>query len=79
MLSKLDLATDRAAKYAISTGYPIRISKKSTVIGNAIVAKRADSFYNVMSLTKNVLYKSILTFDVAVILAQRYNSGETGK
>lgn len=77
LLDKLDKATDRAASFAISKGYPIRISKKSTLIGNTSVEKNANGLYDVISPNKTLMYENISVFDVAVILAQRYNSGET--
>ena len=77
LIDKLDRATERAASMAISRGYPIRVSKKSTLIGNTFVEKNSDGFYDVILPNKDKLYKDISVFDVAVIIAQRYNSGET--
>jgi hypothetical protein len=77
LLDKLDKATDRAASFAINRGYPIRISKKSTLIGNTSVEKNAEGLYDVISPNNTVIYENISVFDVAVIIAQRYNSGET--
>lgn len=76
LLEKLDKVTDRAANFAISKGYPIPVSKKSTLIGNAFVQKNEQGTYDVLTLEKLPLYEGIGVFDVAIIVAQRYNSRE---
>ena len=76
LLNKLDKATERAASFAISRGDPIRMSKKSTLIGNTFVEKNSNGLYDVILPNRTMLYKDISVFDVAVIIAQRYNSGE---
>ena len=76
LINKLDRATERAASMAISRGYPIRMSKKSTLIGNTFVEKNSNGFYDVILPNKEKLYKDLYVFDVAVIIAQRHNSGE---
>jgi len=77
ILAKLERATDRAATFAISRGYPIPMDKKSTLIGNVFVTKNAKGFYDVLKFDKTPIYEDISVFDVAIIVAQRYNSGET--
>lgn len=77
LLDKLDKATDRGAQLAISKGYPIRMSKKTTLIGNIFIEKNAAGLYDIVS-NKKAIYKNIAIFDIAVIIAQRYNSGESG-
>jgi len=77
LIDRLDRATENAASMAINRGYPIRISKKSTLIGNTFVEKNSEGLYDVILPNKEKLYKDISVFDVAVIIAQRYNSGET--
>jgi hypothetical protein len=76
LLDKLDKATDRGAQLAISRGIPVRISRKATLIGNTIVIKNLNSLYNVVSPNGLLIYEDISVFDIAVIIAQRYNSGE---
>ena len=76
LLEKLDRASDRAASVAISRGYPLKISKKSTLIGNTFIEKNTDGLYDIFSLNRTKLYKDISVFDIAVIIAQRYNTGE---
>jgi len=77
ILEKLERATDRAATFAISRGYPIPMDKKSTLIGNVFVQKNTKGFYDVLKFDKTPIYEDISVFDVAIIVAQRYNSGET--
>lgn len=77
LLEKLDKATDRAVGLAISNGIPIPVTKKSSLIGNLVVEKNKNSFYNVKTLAGSILYKDISVFDVAVIVAQKYTTGQT--
>lgn len=77
LLDKLDRATTRAASFAITRGFPIPMSKKSTLIGNTFIEKNSKGLYNVVSSSKSIIYEDISIFDIAVIIAQRYNSGET--
>ncbi len=76
LLAKLDRATDRAATFALQRGMPIPVSKKSVLIGNVFIEKNKAG-YNVVSMGHKRLYENISVFDVAVIVAQRYNLGET--
>lgn len=77
LLNSLDSATKRAASFAINRGNPIRISKNSTLIGNTLVEKNENGLYDVIISDNVVLYKDISVFDVAVIVAQRHNLGES--
>jgi hypothetical protein len=78
LLEKLDKATDRAADMAIRRGMPIPVSNKSTMIGNTLIEKNSDGLYNVLSYSRALLFENISVFDVAVIVAQRYNEHESG-
>src|SRR5207344_2094173 len=78
LLDKLDRATDRAADLAIHLGMPIPVSNKSVMIGNTIIRKNPEGRYNILSFNKSVLFEDISVFDVAVIIAQRYNQYEFG-
>jgi hypothetical protein len=78
LLDRLDKVTDRAASFAIQRGMPIPMSKKSVIIGAAVIEKNDCGFYDVMSVDKDMLYENISVFDVAVIIAQRYNRRESG-
>lgn len=77
LLEKLDRATDVAVSLAIDKCYPIKVSNKSTIIGNTFVEKNSNGYYDVVSPGGTVLYRDIYVFDIAVIIAQRYNAGET--
>jgi len=77
LIEKLDKAANTAASFAISRGNPIRMSKTSTLIGNIIIEKNEDGLYEVILPDKTVLYDNISVFDVAIIIAQRYSTGES--
>lgn len=77
LLEKLDRATDRAAGMAISRGIPIPVSNRSSLIGNLLVEKNKNDFYDVKTFEGKILYEDISVFDVAVIVAQRHAAGET--
>jgi hypothetical protein len=78
ILEKLNKAADRAASFAIQRGSPIQVSKKSVMIGNVIIEKNELGSYDVLTFDRSALYENISVFDVAVIVAQRYNQHETG-
>jgi len=78
LLERLDKATDKAAAFAIQRGNPLSVTKKSTLIGTTIIEKNSSGMYDVMSFDKVKLFENISVFDVAIIVAQRYVSGETG-
>ena len=78
LLEKLGKATDRATTLAIQRGFPIPLSKKSSLIGNLCVEKNKCGYYDVLAPDKTILYENLCGFDVAVIVAQRYVSGEIG-
>jgi hypothetical protein len=77
LLGELDRATDKAASYAIQRGFPIPITKKATLIGNLFIEKNSNNFYDVITFDRTVLFENISVFDVAVIVAQRYSSGDS--
>lgn len=76
LLDKLDRATDRAATVAISRAFPVPLSKKSSLVGNTFVEKNKNGSYDVLGFDRRPLYEDISVFDVAVIVAQRYCTGE---
>lgn len=76
LLEKLDKATDRALSVALSRGYPLSVNKKSTLIGSTVIQKNKKGFYDICTVSGLTLYKDISVFDVAIIISQRYNSGE---
>lgn len=77
LLSKLNKVADRAAIVAIDRGFPITVSKNITRINEITIEKNNNGLYNIISPTKKVVFEDINVFDVAVIIAQRYNTGET--
>ena len=76
LIDNLDRATDKAASNAIESGLPIPNSKSSAWVGKTFIKKNRNGFYDIFSLDKKALYKDITVFDIAVIMAQRYTSGE---
>lgn len=76
LIDKLDKVTDKAASIAVSRGFPLRMTKKSTLIGNIFVEQNSNGFYDIVVPGRGKIYSDISVFDVAVIVAQRYNSGE---
>lgn len=78
LLNKLDMATDRAVSLAFQREFPLQVSKKSTLIGSSSIEKNENGTYDILDIGRTVVYKNIFMFDVAIIIAQRYNSHETG-
>jgi hypothetical protein len=76
LLEVLDNALNQATSTAIKNADPIKRSKNSTFIGTTIVEKNRDGFYDIKFLNDTILFENISTFDVAVMIAQRYNSNE---
>lgn len=76
MIDKLDKATDIAASLAIERGVPIPVSKKSIRVGSVLIEKNTQGLYDITSSTRISVYRDISLFDVAIIIAQKYNSGE---
>ncbi len=75
LIDKLDKATDKAATFAIQRGMPIP-AKKGSWVGNTIIKKNVNGFYDIFGLDKKLLFQNITIFDIATIVAQRYTSGE---
>lgn len=78
LLVVFDAALNQAASIAIKNAEPIKRSKNSAFIGTTIVEKNTKGFYNVKSIDGTILFEDIFVFDVAVIIAQRYSTGEHG-
>jgi hypothetical protein len=76
LLEQLEQATDKAAVFAVQRGLPLQLSSKSVMIGNTFVEKNSKGGYDVLGFNKAVLFEDISVFDVAVIVAQRYNANE---
>ena len=78
LLEKLDRATDNAVKVALSKAIPLPITKKVSVVGDFIVEKKSNGYYDVKSLDNTILYSDISSYDVAVIICQRLSVREVG-
>jgi hypothetical protein len=76
LMDKLDKATSRGAQLALTKGYPMKMSSNITLVGNTVVEKNSADLFNIISPNKEMIYENISIFEVAVIIAQRYNSGE---
>ena len=76
LIEKLDKVTDKAASFAIERGLPIPGEKSNTWVGKTLIKKNAHGFYDIFSLDKKQLFKNIIVFDIATIIAQRYTAGE---
>ena len=76
LIDKLDRATDKAASFAIERGLPIPAEKSNTWVGKTLIKKNKSGFYDIFSLDKKPLFKDIVVFDIAAIVAQRYTDGE---
>ncbi len=75
ILEQLDKVTDKVASIAVRNGMPIS-TKKGVFVGNAFIEKNNKGFYDILSISGKSLYKDIAVFDVAIIVAQRYNNDE---
>ena len=76
LLEELDTATNLAASIALKKGVPIPISKKSTLVGNLLIEKNKNGFFNIVNSSKKILHEDISVFDVAMIIAQKYISSD---
>jgi len=76
LLKRLNEATDKAASFAIQHGMPISNKKSGTWVGNTLIKKNSNGFYDIFSLDNRLLFENISVFDVATIIAQRYTAGE---
>ncbi len=76
LLDKLNKATDKATKLAIQRGNPIPLSKDSSLVGKLCIEKTKDGYYDIVTIERKTLYNNLSGFDVAVIVAQRHNTGE---
>lgn len=74
MLRKLNNVVEKAALSAIRKCIPLRVSEKSILVGNLVVNKNSNNCYDVLNSDKVVLFKDIISADIAVIIAQKYNN-----
>lgn len=78
LLENLNIAANKAATYAIQRGSPLSMDKKSIMIGTTLIEKNDFGTYDILSFDRTLLFKNISVFDVAIIIAQRYNLNEHG-
>lgn len=77
LVKQLDKATTKATALAIQRGSPISITKNKVVVGNLCICKNKSGFYDIVTLDQHPIYSDIYLFEVAIILAQSYSSGDT--
>jgi len=76
LVNKLDKATTRAVEIVVKKAYPLKLSNKFTLVGKTFIEKNNLGLYNVLNQDKQYVIKDISMFDIAVIIAQKYNIGE---
>lgn len=76
LLARLDTATTRAAKFAIEHSMPIPGNKDILWVGKTSIQKNKNGFFDILTLTNDLLYSDIFGSDIATIISQRYTSGE---
>ena len=74
MLKKLSNVVEMTALSAIKKSIPLKFSDKSILVGSLIINKNENNCYDVLNSDKNILFKDIISADIAVIIAQKYNS-----
>lgn len=76
LAKNLSDAIDKAASYAIKQCMPISASSNSSWVGHTVVQKNSKGMYDVLTLNRQPIYTDISVFDIAVIVAQKYSSGQ---
>jgi hypothetical protein len=76
LLKRLDLATDKAASLTVESGFVV--NKKSIVIGKVSIQKNLKGFYDIYNNDGKMIFQDITVFDVAIMLAQKYNTSDIG-
>lgn len=76
LINKIKKATHKAALLAMSSGFPMEISVNSVLVGKTCVTRNTSGFYDVIRADGTIIYKNLAMFDIAIIIAQRHNSGE---
>ena len=71
-----DDALNRAATIAIKNSDPVKKNKNSTYVGSTIVEKNENGLYDIKFINQTMLFENLSSFDVAMIIAQRYNTNE---
>lgn len=76
ILDKLDRITNAAAIAISGSGSPLCLSRDACFVGNFAVKKNKNDLYDITTIGGLSLYSDISSFDIAVMIAQRYRSGE---
>lgn len=77
LLKQLDKAASKATSLAFQRASPIPITKNKVIVGNLCISKNKLGFYDVLTLDQSKLYSDVYLFEVAIILAQSFTSGDT--
>ena len=72
LIEQLKHATDKAASFMVQRG----TLEPRTCIGSTHIRRNKNGFYDIFSLNNKLLFENIMVFDIAIIIAQRYTSGE---
>lgn len=75
IVEQMNAAADKAASFAIERGLPIP-NKSGAWVGQTYIKKNKRGFYDIFSLENQLLFGDIAVFDIAIIISQRYSSGE---
>ena len=76
VINQLSVATDKAAEIMVKTGNFNTDSAKFISIGDTLIIKNNKGFYDIFTKNLSILFKDIITFDIATVIAQRYSSKE---
>ena len=71
LIEQLKHATDKAASFMVQRG-----TLEPRRIGSTHIRRNKNGFYDIFSLNNKLLFENIMVFDIAIIIAQRYTSGE---
>lgn len=75
LIKQLKDATDKAASFVIQRDV-LPSTRPGECIGNTIVRRNKNGFYDIFSLDNALLFENIIALDIATIIAQRYTSCE---
>ena len=75
LLQQLDSATDKAALLILQRGTSEVKPKNTVYIGDVSVVKNSTGLFDILK-NKTILYADITVYDVAVIVANRFNNNE---
>jgi len=76
LIKQLDHAASKATSLAIQRGSPILISKNKVLVGNMCINRNKSGYYDILTLDQAELYSDIYLFEVAIILAQNFGTGD---